>query len=160
MKKASTPIPSPRNLSREDLDTIELVPLIHTSVPRFATRSYSHSLRSDSLESIKVVKSRSVSSQTEPKLDPNFVEQSDIACQTNQILLQKSDLNNLATKTDLQKFGPRVRFPDENKPDKRILSTVQNIQDKLCCCFVPILLVGICVLIVTLIILAKIYNGA
>ena len=160
MKRSGTPIPSPE-AEAEDLDAIELEPLIvhSTTVPSFATRSYSVNLRSDSLESIKLVKSRPVYCQTDPQLDPSFVRKSDIASQTDQILLEKSDLSNLASKTDLEKIRSRVRFHNEGQSDKRILTTVENTHSKLCWCLVPIILVGTCILVVTSIILAKVYNG-
>ena len=156
--RASTPFPSPRAISQEELETIEVVPLLHSTVPNFATRSYSVNLRSDSLESIKKVKSRPVASQTDPQLDPNFVRKSDIASQTDSIFLEKSDLKNLASKNDLEKIKPKVRFHQEGS-DKRILTTVENTQSKLCWCLVPILLICICVLILILILIAKIYNS-
>ena len=143
------------SISSEDLDAIEVVPLINT-VPGFATRSYSVNLRSDSLESIKIVKSRPVSSQTDPQLDPNFVRKSDFSSQTDSIFLEKSDFKHLASKNDLEKIKPKVRFHPEGQSDKRILATVENTQSKLCWCLIPLFIISLSILVLVAIILAKI----
>lgn len=163
-KRNSTPIPSPRANSSEDLDTIELAPLVVNTVPSFATRSYSVSLRSDSFESVK---SRSVYSQTDPQLDPNFVRKTNNSSQTDPILLDKSDFENLASKTDIERLRSRVTFQPEGQSDKHtqnrlknITTSVENTHNTLCWCLIIVIILIIIVVIIVIIILQKLNNGS
>ena len=165
-KRNNTPIPSPRANSSEDLDAIELAPLVNT-IPSFATRSYSVSLRSDSFESIK---SRSVYCQTDPQLDPNFVRRTNSSSQTDPIVLDKSDFENLASKTDIERLRSRVTFQPEGQSDRHtqnrltnITTSVENTQNTLytlCWCLIIAIVLVIIVAIIVIIILQKLNNGS
>ena len=162
-KRASTPIPSRTN-STEDFDAIELAPLVVNTIPNFATRSYSVSLRSDSFDSIR---SRAVYCQTDPQLDPNFVRKNNSSSQTDSIWLDKSDFENLASKTDIEKLRSRVTFQPDGQSDrntqnklKNITTFVENTENKLCWCNILVILLIIVIIIIVILILKKVNHGS